>query len=207
MFFSAFKKGNFVLYNQQGHFPPTQLHVLPKVEADFALSVGFGDLDKDGLLEIALGNYVTQEHRRTTDRSRNVLLRPSFLGYQAELLPDPPGAKLLILFSDLNMDGDMDIIFANDFGVPDSLFFGNGSGELNLVMREHNLSLKSGSTSMSYDSADINNDLSLELFLTQTTGNKPSQRARLNLKPNEKACKEISSNKWRQHCELRANLH
>ena len=197
IFGSAYRKGNFVIYNDEGRFSVDGYRALPATEAVAVDAVAFGDLDRNGQLEIVLGNWSTgQWTPRPPAASRNTVLRREREGYRAEPLPGAVGETLSILISDLDSNGTMDVIVGNDFAPPDTYLLGTESG-LRVVTRSDGIVPRTTRSTMSVDAADIDNDLRLEIFLAQVTGRSPRGRRRLHLRASTAACEELGAGKER----------
>lgn len=66
--------------------------------------------------------------------------------------------------SDINQDGLLDLIIGNDFVVPDTVLLGRfDNNEFHFYLAE-DLFPYTTKTTMSIDSADINNDLTFDLL-------------------------------------------
>ena len=86
--------------------------------AVLTLGLSFGDVDRDGDLDVALGNWAAGWYRRIPgNESRNRVVfndAGQMNGSNFLALPTPPGETLSILFSDINGDGNLDLIEGND---------------------------------------------------------------------------------------------
>ncbi|MCY4525606.1 MAG: VCBS repeat-containing protein, partial [Anaerolineaceae bacterium] len=139
--------------------------ILPGI-AEPLYSINWADVDQDGDLDLAGATY---------DAELLTLLGAEFLdshiagvylyenagnSFVAERLADEAQA-LALLLSDINGDGRPEILVGNDFAVPDYSWTRSEGTWLELWPFE----TMSHST-MSFDSADLNNDRSVELFST-----------------------------------------
>ncbi|MEM7194387.1 MAG: FG-GAP-like repeat-containing protein [Pseudomonadota bacterium] len=178
IFISVFGKGNYILINREGDFLASDMITMPTSGALVVKSPAFGDLDRDGDLDIAFGNNTTTRggFKITAPKeSYNYLLYNENGEYRVETQQSEiPGETLSGLLSDINMDGMLDYMVGNDFNVPDYLYYGDVHG---LIQKDRNSEVfpHTAHTTMSYDSADINNDLIPEIYIGQITGSQPGQ--------------------------------
>jgi hypothetical protein len=103
--------------------------------------------------------------------------------------PDPPGPTLSILLSDLNEDSVIDIVTGNDRQTPDLFHF--SSGPLEYSPPSPGTIPETSLNTMSYDSADFNNDLKLDLFSSDMTFSQPGH---------ENYCDAIPEDKGKGRC-------
>jgi len=171
LYASTYRNGNFVFYNKDGSFESMAPIQLPNHEqAVLTYAPAFGDLNKDGLLEVFLGNWSlgTETYpRRALNASKNVLLRPIDSGYSMEVMDGISGETLSTLMADINNDGNTDLVVGNDFLIPDRYFFGAKDGTLNEVLQKDQLIEKTGQQTMNFSLVDINNDLVPEMYVAQ----------------------------------------
>jgi hypothetical protein len=125
--------------------------------------------------------------------------------FESEKLPGPAGETLATLISDIDVDGDLDVIFGNDFGISDSFYLGDGTGALRLIRRDDDFIPHTTRSTMSIDSADIDNDLRFELYLGQTTGRSGTRSQEMALVSTDEVCEEYARYGLRERCEERAN--
>jgi uncharacterized membrane protein YraQ (UPF0718 family) len=173
IFCSTYRAGNYVLYNQEGVFLEDRVQLLPNREGSImTASATFGDLDRDGDLDVALGNYTlgALSGSWTSEFALNVLLRNEPKGFETTPLPGGAGETQSTLFSDFNGDGALDLIVGNDFQPADYYYLGDGTGRLDVLTREDDLVPHSTWSTMSLASGDIDNDLVPELYVGQITG-------------------------------------
>ncbi len=176
--FCCYRRGNFVLYNQDGRFDATRLFELPNHDtAIMSGTMSFGDLDRDGDLDVAVGNWSIGQIGQVRgavgglSSSRNVVLMNHGGGaFDVRLLPGAVGESLASLLSDFDNDGDLDLVMANDFGPPDTFYRGDGSGSLSRIRRGDGVIPHSTVTTMSFATADLDNDLVPEMYIGQITG-------------------------------------
>ena len=135
------------------------------------MSVSIGDINNDGWLDLFHGNWNGGEIiPNPGPKARNVML----LNHELKFSPFPmayfdnedDGNTLTSLLSDINQDGLLDLMVGNDFEIPDR-FYANIQGErFDQIIRKHELIPGSPILNMSIDTADFNNDLLLDVYMT-----------------------------------------
>ena len=144
----------------------------------------FFDADRDGRLDIYVGNYFKEvdlwhledtrimhdDFERARNGGRNFFYRQqadgTFTEVAAELGLDDPGWTLAVGVADLDGDGWPDLYCADDFG-PDQLFLSNGGGTFrNVTAAALGYDTKKG---MNVDFGDFNNDGWLDVYVTNIT--------------------------------------
>lgn len=193
---TTYQKGNYVIYNSQGEFLSENLRVLPNVDpvTSMTAALSFGDLDRDGDLEIAVGNVAPFNSQPA---GQNLILYPDGREYEVRPLEEISGSSLSALFSDFNDDGYLDLIVGNE-GKPGAFYLGDGAGELELVRRSDGLIPYTTMRTMSVTSADLDNDLKLEMYFGQITGF-ATQSDHLRTRPIETLCGDLSED-LRERC-------
>ena len=170
IFFTTFNHGNYVVHNRQGEFDYQNLQNIPNNQAVLTVSPAFADIDQNGLLDVVNGNMalgvVTGSNHLLQQRNNSIVFNGG-TEFRDVPLEQTSGETMSSLVSDMNNDGQLDIYFANDFIVPDKLLLGTGAGFKQVKGNE--LLSSTPFFSMSVDSGDINNDLSLDLFTGGTT--------------------------------------
>lgn len=165
---------NFVIYNKDGAFLEENLKRLhPKLEGT-TMSISYGDIERDGNLDIFLGNWSVGPMFINYSRSRNILLKQSESGDFAQFaqydVPGPTGETLTSLMTDINKDGILDVYVGNDFiwnSYSDFVLLGTEQGTLIEAGDEINQKLAGGQSTMSIDEGDIDNDLQNEFYIGQ----------------------------------------
>ena len=169
LFVTTYRHGNYVVYNDSGEFHNDQLTRIANPNDDKNLTTGasFGDLDHDGDLDIAVGNWARWNHRAA---AQNVILFDEGDSYRIEPMENEiHGSTWSMLFTDWNVDGKLDLISGHD-GPPTMLYEGDGTGALTSVRRDENRVPHTPVRTMTVATGDINNDLVPEVYLGQITG-------------------------------------
>lgn len=196
--FSTFKRGVFVIYNDNGEFLANRLKQLtPNLSIFVTSSLAFSDFDRNGELDIHLGNTGVGNAfaKASYEKSRNFILMQHDGEFSVRPSKAIPGESLTSLVTDLNGDRWPDLIVGNEFDVSDAFFLNDASGALNQVPASQKLIPYTSSTTMSISSADINNDLNLELFFAQRSWNDQPRVLDKNV-----ICAEVNNVSDRQHC-------
>lgn len=170
--FIANYDGNVIfVLNDKNYFSDPEFIVLPKGIRKQAASAAFADLDGNGFLDVYLGNGPGTNSLNvlyldtTNEVSRNQL----FFNYNGALVEKPIfdnyGVTISALASDMNNDGKLDLVAGNDFNQSDLFFWGDGKGHFREVLPSEKIIPVTANNTMSVDTADIDNDLSLETFI------------------------------------------
>ena len=211
IFVSTYLGGNHVLLSDKGTFSDASTTQVANHDgALYTLVTGFGDLDRDGFLDVALGNGEgSRPGRSGTAKAANRIVFNDQGSLTGKRFLDPdgaPGDSLSVLFSDFNMDGLLDYAEANDFEVPDYFFTGDGKGGLKRILRADGIIGIAPNTTMSIRSADLDNDGKFELFLTQITGRSDDISSRLLLAPWSTLCDGIERPDDKAACEKNLSI-
>ncbi|MDW3094731.1 MAG: FG-GAP-like repeat-containing protein [Gammaproteobacteria bacterium] len=171
-YITTFGEDNYIALNPLAN--TIQEHPVRKIENGDALltmSVSMADVNNDGWLDIFNGNWNGGEITANPGpKASNQMLLNNNLKFNIFPLSKMPneieGNTLTSLLTDFNQDGSMDLIVGNDFEVPDR-FYINIKGEMfGQLSRKQNAIPGSPQLNMSIDSADYNNDLSLDIYMT-----------------------------------------
>jgi uncharacterized membrane protein YraQ (UPF0718 family) len=200
LIFSVFRKGHFALFNRGGRFLREHLVPLPRGPENVAFAAALGDLDRDGTLELVLGNFTAGQTFLFPEESRNVLLRRTRGGFVSEALPGVPGETLSTLMSDIDGDGDLDLLVGNDYQIPDVYYLGDGEGGLREIRRSEGLFPHTTYSTMSIDSADLDNDLDLEIYVGQISGDAFGGHERLAMRTPDAVCDDFANPARRARC-------
>ena len=197
IYFSTYRQGNFVIYNEDGRFLANNMQQLPNSPSVVVtMAPAFGDIDQDGDLDIVLGNWSAgMLTDRSSELARNVILRNDGDRFTVQHLAGRDGETLTTLLSDWNNDGLLDLVVGNDFTLPDYYYIGDGNGGFQLVTSGDEIIPYTTKTTMSVTTADINNDLVAELFSAQITSN-----GLPNISSPEKVCEELKESEAHDDC-------
>lgn len=201
IFASGFRKGNHVVFSNNGRFNRDGYRRLPDTGATITKSVAFADLDRDGDLDALLGNITSEEWTWfPPESSRNVLMWNDGEAFRIEMLPSLPGETKSSLISDINGDDRLDFVIGNDFSVSDYAYLGQPGGGVRIVKRGDDYIQHTTWSTMSVDTADINNDLVLEMYIGQITGMRPGQFEKQIIVTGDKVCDGHTDEKWKDYC-------
>lgn len=206
LFLTSYGQGNFWWRNHQGGFgatPPQR--VQNRADTPLTLALSLADLDGDGYLDLALGNWAAGWYRRIPgEESRNRLIfNPggALDGSQYRELPGIPGETLSVLFSDFDGDGAQDLIVGNDFDIPDYFYRGDGQGNLTMVTQPEGLIPHTTTTTMAVTVADLFNDGHPEIYLAQIAGRSSGVSERLKMQPLARYCDSIEATAAKARCK------
>lgn len=194
LFVATYQRGNHVLMGTgDGFAAPRKVANVDGAMLSMALS--FGDPDRDGDLDVALGNWASGWYRRIPgEESRNRIVwneSGTLTGESYLDLPGIPGETLSILFSDLNRDGQTDLLVGNDFEVPDYIYMGDGAGGFRAVTHQDGIIPHTTTTTMAVKTADLKNDGKVQLYLAQIAGRSSGVSKILKMQPLEQYCDSI----------------
>ena len=211
IFVATYLDGNFWLRNNNGKFDAGSLKAITnRPDALVSLVAGFGDLDRDGYLDLAIGNHQgTRMGRLPTERDENRIVFNDLGRLSGErffIVPAEPGDTLSVLFSDFNMDGLLDYAEANDFNQPDNFFLGDGKGGLKKISRQDGIIPVTTHTTMSIKTADLDNDGKVEMLLSQIAGTADGMTNRLLTRPWEQFCSDIERPEDRAACQSNIDI-
>jgi len=196
LFFTTFRQGNYVLRNTGGSFAAANLsQVANRDDAVLTLAASFGDVDRDGYLDVALGNWAAGWYRRIPGpeaTNRIVFNKGGVMdGSAFTELGGPPGETLSILLTDLNLDGKLDLLEGNDFEMPDIFSLGDGSGAFRPIRRQDNVIPMTTQTTMAFKTADLANTGRQDIYVGQIAGRSSGIATKLRTQPLEFYCDDI----------------
>ena len=206
LFLTTYQQGNFILWNEEGSFDAARMTTVHnRDDAVISLALSFGDVDRDGDLDVALGNWAAGWYRRIPgEESRNRIIYNEngvMTGESFKELPGIPGETLSILLSDLDQNGTIDLLVGNDFEQPDVYYYGDGKGAFTRIRRADNIIPFTTTTTMAVKNNDLNNDLLPEIYIAQIAGRSSDISERLNMRPIELYCSEVEREEDRRVCE------
>lgn len=158
-------RGVFVYENRGGRFDQAPALKLDTPDAARTRAMAFADFDRDGRLDIALGNnaLTTGDASNPTKAmpvSTNfILLNRGADQFDRLAINQFTGQTLTLLASDINRDGRIDLLAGNDVAGTDAVTeFVEGGSLVDRAGRDFGLPYPLHTT-MSYDEGDWNNDL------------------------------------------------
>jgi ASPIC and UnbV/FG-GAP-like repeat len=178
LFFCTWMHGCHVLFNRGNAFSAAAHAELPRFAETAVTAVAFADVDRDGRLDVVTGASTSQPRFFYPAPAVNRLWRNAGNGkFTSEALAGPEGDTLTLLFTDLNGDGWPDLLVGNDFDEPDRTYL-NDHGKLRPLKGAQSPIPRSTTTTMSADSADLDNDGRDELYIAQIAMGTVSQMAK-----------------------------
>ena len=211
LYFTAYRRGNFYVLNRDGHFAAETLQQAPTGDVVMTYSAAFGDIDRDGDLDAVLGNWFFGGLARAlpAELARNSVHYNEGGTFRPEPLPGMPGETLSVLLSDWNRDGWLDLIVGNDLGQPDIFYLGDGRGGFRELDRSDGIIPTSARTSMSIDTADVNNDGLLDIYITQISA-RPTREGddvEIERRSFERYCEDIHDRGERAVCQRNVDIN
>ncbi|MBT54243.1 MAG: RNA-binding protein [Mameliella sp.] len=203
LFLATYQRGNFTVMNgPDGFGVPQQVDNTP--DAPLTMALTFGDPDRDGDLDLGVGNWAAGWYRRIPgEESRNRVIwneGGALTGTAHTVLPGIPGETLSMLFTDLNSDGKADLLVGNDFEVPDYYYLGDGAGGFRAITHQDGNIPHTTTTTMAIKTADLTNDGAPELYLAQIAGRSSGVSAKLKMQPLDRYCDAITRDDQRAVC-------
>ncbi|MDU8912165.1 FG-GAP-like repeat-containing protein [Aestuariicoccus sp. MJ-SS9] len=201
---ATYRQGIWLWRNQGGAFTGAPQPVANRDGAVLAMALSLGDPDRDGDLDVALGNWTAGWYRRVPgEESRNRILwnQSGVLdGSDFTDLPGIPGETLSILFADIDRDGAADLLVGNDFEIPDYIYRGDGAGGFTAITHGDGVVPHVTTTTMAIKVADLMNDGSPEIYLAQIAGRSSGVSSKLKMQPLERYCDSIEDARARTTC-------
>ena len=203
---ATYLEGMFVLPNRDGKFDVSALRpIANRPDAVMAMALSFGDADNDGDLDMATGNWAAGWYRRIPgEESRNRLIindEGQLTGQRFVDLPGIPGETLSILFSDMDADGNLDLLVGNDFDIPDYFYRGTGQGGFEMIEAASGLIPHTTTTTMAVKTADLMNDGRPEVYLAQIAGRSSGVSDILKMQDLDAYCSQIVDADAKSTCE------
>jgi len=193
------------LKNDRGRFDGEAMRPIDNRGANFTASFGFADFDRDGDLDVVLGNWHASLDI-PPESARNWLLRNEGDGFRYEPLSDMTGETLATLFSDIDDDGWLDLLVGNDHATSDLVYLGDGGGNLADRSRAGDVFPVTARNTMSFDSADLDNDGRLEILIADISLGDGTQRHGVESLVAADACAQIREPDHRSHCRSMAQI-
>ncbi len=207
IFLTAYHQGNHYILSDKGKFEKQNLVSLPIRKNALALGLTFGDIDKDGDLDAAVGNWFYGWPREIPpEAGRNFLLINQDGHLTEKKLEGITGETLSMLFTDYNHDQNPDLIVANDFIQPDIFYTGDGKGSLKEITQADGIIPVSTHSTMSIDTGDINNDLQLEIYLDQIAAGASAKATRRLSRGLQYYCDDIKNEKQQKDCKTNIDI-
>jgi len=201
LFGTTYLQGNFYLLNQNGEFTSASLRQPPRGEAVLSSTASFGDVDRDGDLDIVIGNWFAGASKKhPPPRSQNELWLNEGDRFVITPLIELVGETLSTLLSDWSGDGWLDLAVGNDFEEPDFYYLGDGKGGFDLIERRDGIIPHSTQTTMSFDTGDYDNDLDLDIFVDQATARATGPSAQVQMLALDHYCDDIVDTGVRDRC-------
>jgi len=205
LFITTFRQGNFIVENNTGTFDfQSAQPVANRDDAVLTLALSFGDMDADGDLDAAIGNWAAGWYRRVPgEESRNRLIfndNGLMDGSAFTELPGIPGETLSILMSDINADHRPDLIVGNDFEIPDYFYLSTDDGGIRMVNRQDGLIPHVTTTTMAVKTADLHNDGRPEIYLAQIAGRSSGVSETLKMQHLSQYCDAVERDEDRAVC-------
>lgn len=196
LFVATYRKGNFLVKGTADGLDTANPQVVAnRPDAVLSLALSFGDADRDGDLDVALGNWTAGWYRRVPgEESRNRILwnqNGALSGKHSLDLPAIPGETLSILLSDIDNNGTLDLWAGNDFEIPDAIYLGDGAGGFTQVTYQDGLIPQTTTTTMAVKSADLTGTGYPEVYLAQIAGRSSGVSKILKMQPLEQYCDAI----------------
>ena len=208
LFIGSYFRGNYYLLNSGGKFSAENFHKIEGDRQTMTIGLSFGDVDRDGYLEAAVGNWYYGFPREVpTDAAQNYLLnwKSKSKAYTRSALPGPTGETLSVLITDFNGDDYQDVLVGNDFIQPDIFYMGTKKGELRMLTREEGLVKTAAHTTMSIDTADIDHDLNLEVYIGQIASGTGDNVAHIPRRVLAEYCDDIKDPATLKQCQTMIN--
>lgn len=210
LFLASYLQGNWLWRNEAGQFGSNPPEPVPnRHDAVLSMALSFADADRNGFLDIALGNWAAGWYRRIPgEESRNRILwtdagQP---GARHVDLPGIPGETLSILFTDLDRDGAQDLIVGNDFDIPDYFYRGDGAGHFAMIDHDSGLIPHTTTTTMAVKTGDLHNDGTPELYLAQIAGRSSGVSETLKMQDLDLYCDAIVNAQAKATCETNMGI-
>ncbi len=166
VFLTTFNAGNFVILNPLPDEGRVTVLPVPNGEALLTSASAFADLNHDGFPDIVNGNYFLGIFTRTPIKQAvNQWVLNNNLKFKSQALEGIPGQTHSVLLSDINTDGQADLMVANDYRVADTYYFGISDVGFKKIRQQDGVVPLTTQNTMSVDTGDFNNDLIPDIYL------------------------------------------
>ncbi len=167
LFAGAFGAADFIVNNDCRGFDKPRVVELPHESSLMTQAASFADIDRDRDLDLLKGNWFFLIPRTApSQRAINYIAsNQGGLKFRQYPLQEIHGETLTVLWSDLDLDGWADMVIGNDYMEPDIFYQGLGRGEFRQMVQGGAVPITTNAT-MSIDTADFDNDLDLDIFLS-----------------------------------------
>jgi hypothetical protein len=199
---TSYSNGNYFVLSDHGLFPESRLVKVQEHPLVLTNSLTFGDIDEDGDLDAVAGNwYYGYAKQIPPADAQNKLL----FWQDGNFTPVPLTEEMVadthsVLLSDWNLDDHLDLIVGNDFTPPDYFYEGDGSGGFRMVTRSDGIVPISTDTTMSIDTGDYNNDLKMDIYITQIAASGTGASARIDRRTQVAYCDDLNREADRKTC-------
>jgi hypothetical protein len=208
---TTFRQGNWLIKNVGGVFDAANMtSIKNRDDAVLTVAMSFGDVNGDGLIDMAVGNWAAGWYRRIPGeeaRSRVVFNDGGKLtGEKFYELPGLPGETLTILLSDINLDGKLDLLVGNDFEQPDIVYIGDGEGGFRQIRRQDGIIPFTTTTTMAIKTADLHNTGKPSIYFAQIAGRTSGVAKKLRLRGFDRYCVGIERDADRATCQKNIDI-
>ena len=194
IFVTAYGGKNYFVLNDKKGFSRPEVRAVKENGSVLGMAAGFADIDNNAYLDLIIGNWSFGAEKAFIETlSGNRLFKNSKSGLEEIRLQELKGETLSTLFSDINKDGMVDLLVANDRDIPDLYYYGNGAGQFRQVRHADKIFPAVPFNSMGIDSADFNNDLLLDIFSVDMSFKQGGSTS---------YCEAIGDKNSRQRCEF-----
>ncbi|OOZ39085.1 hypothetical protein BOW53_12975 [Solemya pervernicosa gill symbiont] len=207
LYLTSYLDGNYYVLNRNGQFSTEQLHRTPTKDNVLSYAISFGDIDRDGDLDAAIGNwfYGFAKPIPPVEGTNKLHLNQGSIFSEAPL-EGLTGETLTILLSDFNHDQKLDLMVGNDFIQPDVFYTGSGDGAFEQITAQAGTIPASTNTTMSIDTADINNDLITDIYAAQIAASASSKAAGIRVRRLKHYCMDVEDPGLRATCQQNVDI-